>query len=47
MKISALFVDVGATDRSDAEKDVKIGDLIAFDVKAEAFGDGLFKGKAL
>lgn len=47
LKISALFVDVGATDRSDAEKDVKIGDLIAFDVKAETFGDGLFKGKAL
>ena len=47
LKISALFVDVGATDRNDAEKDVKVGDLIAFDVQAEAFGDGLFKGKAL
>ncbi|HEY8391447.1 MAG TPA: M42 family metallopeptidase [Capillibacterium sp.] len=45
--LSALFVDIGATDRSDAEKAVKIGDLIAFDTKAACFGDGLFKGKAL
>lgn len=45
--LSALFVDIGATDRSDAEKAVKIGDLIAFDTKADFFGDGLFKGKAL
>ncbi|HHT48952.1 MAG TPA: M42 family metallopeptidase [Firmicutes bacterium] len=47
MKLSALFVDIGATDRSDAEKVVNIGDLIAFDTKPDLFGDGLFKGKAL
>jgi len=47
VKTTRLFVDIGATDRSDAEKDVKIGDLIAFDVEAGPFGDGLFKGKAL
>ena len=47
VKTTGLFVDIGATDRSDAEKDVKIGDLIAFDVEAGPFGDGLFKGKAL
>ncbi|HHT04917.1 MAG TPA: M42 family metallopeptidase [Hydrogenispora sp.] len=47
VKTTGLFVDIGATDRNDAEKDVKIGDLIAFDVQAGPFGDGLFKGKAL
>ncbi|NLC52571.1 MAG: M42 family metallopeptidase [Firmicutes bacterium] len=47
VKTTGLFVDIGATDRSDAEKDVKLGDLIAFDVEAGPFGDGLFKGKAL
>ncbi|NLM37714.1 MAG: M42 family metallopeptidase, partial [Firmicutes bacterium] len=47
LKTTSLFVDIGATDRQDAEKDVKIGDLIAFDVQAGPFGDGLFKGKAL
>ena len=28
VKTTGLFVDIGATDRNDAEKDVKIGDLI-------------------
>ncbi|NLW55923.1 MAG: M42 family metallopeptidase [Firmicutes bacterium] len=47
VKLSALFVDIGAQDKKEAEEMVKIGDVAAFDVKAEKFGDRLFKGKAL
>lgn len=47
VKIPSLFVDIGAKDKNDAEKDVNIGDLAAFDIKAGEFGDRMFKGKAL
>ncbi|HBT16607.1 MAG TPA: peptidase M42 [Firmicutes bacterium] len=47
VKLPSLFVDIGAKDKADAEKEVSIGDLAAFDVKAGGFGDRMFKGKAL
>lgn len=47
VKLSALFVDIGAKDKGEAEEVVNIGDVAAFDVKAGEFGDGMFKGKAL
>ena len=42
-----LYVDIGAKDKADAEKYVKKGDPICFDVKFARFGDGLVRSKAL
>ena len=42
-----LFIDIGAKDKEDAEKYVKIGDYVSFDTEFTLFGDGLMKGKAL
>lgn len=47
LPLRALFVDIGAKDKADAEKAVHLGDVIAFDTKASLFGQGCFKGKAL
>lgn len=43
----ALYIDIGAKDRADAETMVELGDYVSFDTKFEEFGDGLVKGKAL
>ncbi len=42
-----LTIDIGAKDRDDAEKYVKIGDYACFTTRFETLGDGLFTGKAL
>ncbi len=42
-----LTVDIGAKDKADAEKYVKIGDYACFTTKFEEFGEGRFTGKAL
>ncbi len=42
-----LLIDIGAKNREDALKHIKIGDYACFDTKFSPFGDGLFKGKAL
>lgn len=42
-----LFIDIGAKDKEDAEKYVKVGDYVSFDTEFAFFGDGLMKGKAL
>lgn len=42
-----LFIDIGAKNREDALKYVKIGDYACFTTRFARFGDGLFKGKAL
>lgn len=42
-----LTIDIGAKDKADAEKKVKIGDYVAFTTEFSLFGDGLMKGKAL
>jgi putative aminopeptidase FrvX len=47
LPMRSLFVDIGAKDKGDAEKAVRLGDAIAFDTKASSFGQGCFKGKAL
>jgi putative aminopeptidase FrvX len=45
--LKGLYVDIGAKDREDAGKVVKVGDPVAFATQAGLFGEGLFKGKAL
>ncbi len=42
-----LSVDIGASDKEEAEKLVAIGDYIAFDTDFSYFGDDSMKGKAL
>ncbi len=42
-----LYIDIGANDKKDAQKKVKLGDFVSFTTKFEPFGEGLFKGKAL
>lgn len=42
-----LYVDIGAKDKADALKYIKLGDPIAFTTRFTLFGDGLMMGKAL
>ena len=46
-KIKSLYIDIGAKNKKDAEKKVKIGDYIVFDSNYREFGDGLVKARAL
>lgn len=46
-KTEALYIDIGASSREEAEKLVPLGTYGAFTGKAEAFSDSLYKGKAL
>ncbi len=41
-----MYIDIGASDRSEAEKIVSLGDYACFDTDFFEFGDGLIKGKA-
>lgn len=46
--VSDMYIDIGATSRADAEKDVALGDYIAFDSDFYSMGDrGFVKGKAI
>ena len=45
--LKGLYIDIGAKDREDAGRWVKVGDPIAFATKSGPFGKGMFKGKAL
>lgn len=47
VKISDLYIDIGAKSREDARKYVDKGDYACFDSNYVEFGDGLIKGKAL
>ncbi|MEG1548676.1 MAG: M42 family peptidase [Clostridia bacterium] len=47
LKHDELYVDIGAKDKADAEKLVKLGDPICFDTRFARFGDGLVRSKAL
>lgn len=47
LPMDQLYIDIGADDRAEAEKLVKLGDRAVFATKSEPFGDGLLKGKAL
>ncbi len=46
LEIDQLYLDMGATNREEAEKYLAIGDYGSFDTKCTAFGDGCFRGKA-
>lgn len=46
-KVSDIFVDIGATDKKNAEALVHVGDYAAFATQYATFGAGLAKGKAL
>ena len=46
-KISDLSVDIGAKDKTDAERLVSVGDYISFDTKFSKMGKNACKGKAL
>ncbi|MBE7010407.1 MAG: M42 family metallopeptidase [Ruminococcaceae bacterium] len=46
-KIKDLYIDIGAKNKKEAEKKVKVGDYIVFDSAYREFGDGLIKAKAL
>ncbi len=45
--VSRLYIDIGANDREDAEKYVKIGDSVCFDSEYIKFGDNKIKCKAV
>lgn len=42
-----MYIDIGASDKADAEKYINIGDYACFNSEFEEFGDGFIKGKAL
>lgn len=46
-KTDALYIDIGAADKAEAEKIVSVGDCAYFDSDVVAFGDGFLKGRAL
>ncbi|MDE5741786.1 MAG: M20/M25/M40 family metallo-hydrolase [Oscillospiraceae bacterium] len=46
-KFSSLYADIGAADKSAAEKLVSLGDRVHFDSDFLRFGDGFVKGKAI
>ena len=45
--LEELFLDIGATNKEEAEKLVKRGDYVAFDTEPLHLGDNAFSGKAL
>lgn len=46
-ELSALSIDIGASDRKEAEEHITPGDFCTFLSGYEEFGDGFIKGKAL
>lgn len=46
VEVKKLFIDIGAKDKTEAEKRVKLGDYVAFYTEAKAVGENI-KGKAL
>lgn len=46
LEVDKLYIDIGARDKDDAAKAVKIGDYVSFAAEAATLG-GSFKGKAL
>lgn len=47
LMINQMFIDIGAKNKEDAEKKVKIGDYAIFATKYNEFGEDKVKGKAL
>ncbi len=46
-KADALYIDIGAKDKEQAEAMVELGEPCVFDTASEAFGDGMLKAKAI
>lgn len=46
VSVSKLFIDIGAKNKKDAEKSVRLGDYVTFDTDFEVIGSNV-KGKAL
>ena len=46
-KVEDLYIDIGARDREEAEKQVSLGEFAAFSGDVAEFGDGFIKAKAL
>ena len=47
VKAKQMYIDIGAKNKDDAEKLVKLGDYAVFDSELVYFGDNKVKGKAL
>ena len=47
VEIEDMYIDIGAKDKSEAEKKVSLGDAGAFDEDIREFGDGFIKAKAI
>lgn len=45
--ISALYIDIGAQNKAEAEKVISLGDVGCFDADVFEFGNGMLKAKAL
>ena len=45
--VSALYVDIGAESKADAEKLISLGDVGCFDADVFEFGNGMLKAKAI
>ena len=46
LEVDNLYIDIGAKDKDDAAKVIKVGDYVSFAARAATFAD-TFKGKAL
>jgi endoglucanase len=46
-KTEELYIDIGAVDEKDALRRVALGDCGVFDTRAEEFGEGLLKARAI
>lgn len=42
-----LYIDIGAKDRKEAEKHVKVGDYVCFDSESELLSENILKSKAI
>jgi len=48
LQVDQLYIDIGARSKEDAEKKVKVGDYVSFDVQAGSMAQGrMISGKAL
>lgn len=46
-KVEDLYIDIGVQTRTEAEKNVSLGEYVAFDPEQTIFGDGYFQSKAI
>lgn len=46
-KVSSLYIDIGASDKEEAEKYIELGDYAAFDTEFEMLSQDIIKAKAI